>query len=158
LVDTLQRAGHLAVAPVLTEQFRIYGQGVSHPPASTWSERHILYAAGMGTFGLSDGFITARGIAMRCGSVVCDLPLRPSPRRSPNHTANCLYLSKGACGACIDRCPAAAISPQGHDKLKCQDYTYGWARSLSAIYGVGILGCGLCQTGVPCEDRIPTEV
>jgi len=33
------------------------------------------YAAGHGTFSLSDGFITERGIAHRCGSVVTDLPL-----------------------------------------------------------------------------------
>ena len=32
--------------------------------ASTWSERHAAYAAGLGTFGLSDGLITAAGQGM----------------------------------------------------------------------------------------------
>jgi len=46
--------------------------------ASNWSQRHIAYAAGLGTFSLSDGFITPKGIAMRCGSVVCDAALSPT--------------------------------------------------------------------------------
>ena len=47
---------------------------------SNWSERHIAYAAGLGTFSLSDGFITERGIAHRCGSAVVGLELPASPR------------------------------------------------------------------------------
>ena len=83
----LQGQGYLAVAPVISEAFVIHWEGVDQAPRSTWSERHVAYAAGLGTFGLSRGLITARGIAMRCGSVVTDLPATPfaslgSPRRS----------------------------------------------------------------------------
>ena len=122
-----------------------------------------MYAAGLGTFGLSDGFITPRGIAMRCGSVVTNLPLAVTPRDYTSHTANCLYLSEGTCGVCAERCPAGAITREGgHDKLKCQEFTYGTLRPLFAEYGVegergAGIGCGLCQTGVPCEAGIPAK-
>ena len=33
------------------------------PYISTWSERHAMYAAGLGTFGLSKGLITKKGMA-----------------------------------------------------------------------------------------------
>jgi hypothetical protein len=35
--------------------------------ASSWSERHAAHAAGLGTFGLCDGLITAKGKAMQGG-------------------------------------------------------------------------------------------
>ncbi len=157
VVEALQAAGYAAVAPVISPLFKIHGEGIERPPASTWSERHVLFAAGLGTFGLSDGFITPRGMAMRCGSVVSNLPLPPSPREYASHTANCLYLSEGTCGKCIARCPAGAISTQGHDKRVCQAYSYGTLLPLRSTYGVDVVGCGLCQTGVPCEERIPMK-
>ena len=40
------------------------------PYISTWSERHTAYAAGLGTFGLSKGLITKKGMAGRFGSVI----------------------------------------------------------------------------------------
>lgn len=161
VVEVLREAGYLAVAPVLEPSFRTLQEGPARPPASVWSERHVMYAAGLGTFGLSEGLITPRGVAMRCGSVVTNLPLTVTPRTATSHTAHCLYLSEGTCGACIARCPAGAITREGgHDKQKCQAYTYGTLRPLFAPYGVegergAGVGCGLCQTGVPCEAGIP---
>ena len=61
IVQLLQVAGYWAVAPVLSPGFRTLNEGIDRAPASTWSERHVMYAAGLGTFGLSDGFITPRG-------------------------------------------------------------------------------------------------
>lgn len=155
IVQLLQVAGYWAVAPVLSPGFRTLNEGIDRAPASTWSERHVMYAAGLGTFGLSDGFITPLGMAMRCGSVVTNMPLQPSPRSYASHTANCLYLSQGRCGACIDRCPAGAITRDGHDKKKCQAYAYGTLLPYKERYNVSAVGCGLCQTGVPCEFCIP---
>ena len=163
VVDVLRGAGYLAVAPVLEPYFRILSEGPARPPASVWSERHVMYAAGLGTFGLSDGFITPRGMAMRCGSVVTNLPLTVTPRRYTSHTANCLYLAEGICGECVARCPAGAITREGgHDKQKCQAYSYGTLRPLLEEYGLAeeraaAVGCGLCQTGVPCEAGIPAK-
>jgi len=46
-------------------------------PSSNWSERHIAYAAGMGTFSLNDAFITEKGIAIKLLSVVTELEIFP---------------------------------------------------------------------------------
>ena len=121
-VSFLEGAGHRAVAPFGSTLYHAVSEGVARPPVSTWSERHALYAAGLGTFSINDGFITPRGIAMRCGSVITDLPLPSSPRIYDNHYANCLYMAEGTCGACMARCPAGAITPAGHDKARCSAY------------------------------------
>lgn len=157
LVDFLKQKGYKAVAPAAQEWFKIYG--TASGPSSNWSERHIAYAAGLGTFGINDGFITEKGIAIRLTSVVTDLKLTPDVREAKSHTENCLLLSEGICGACIKRCPADALSKGGHDKIKCYKYVYGdESRKLAESYGgnptVGS-GCGLCQTKVPCECKNP---
>ena len=151
----LEQAGYTAIAPHL-EQVKqgldIFGMGFT----SNWSERHVAFTAGLGTFGLSAGLITERGIAMRIGSIVTDLEL-PATERS---YGNDPYAWCTRCGACIRRCPAQAIGkdPADRDKKKCCGYimqnvapgrenTFGWM-DLS-------LGCGLCQTDVPCEFKRP---
>ena len=155
LVRALQEAGYRAIAPARTKAFRVYSKGVVRPPASSWSERHVCYAAGLGTFGLSDGLITPAGIAMRCGSIVTDMMLEPTPRLCASHTAYCQFLASGACGRCMERCPAGAITPDGHDKARCAHYISTHLRELHTQYGVTALTCGLCQTKVPCEFQIP---
>ncbi|MGD2269878.1 MAG: hypothetical protein PVI06_05715 [Desulfobacterales bacterium] len=90
--------------------------------ASCWSERHVAHAAGLGTFGLCDGLITARGKAMRAGPVAAKLSIEPTPRPSANHHAYCLFFADGTCGKCIDRCQARAITEAGHDKEKCRQH------------------------------------
>lgn len=147
------RSAH-AVAPALSPLFTSLHH-VSGGPSSTWSERHALYAAGLGTFGLCDGFLTPVGKAMRCGSVVTDLALPVTPRTYTSHTAACPYLARGECGACIDRCPAGAIGPGGHDKAACQRYQEETLAPVRQEYGVQIAGCGLCRTAVPCEAGLP---
>ena len=37
---------------------------------SNWSERHVAFACGLGTFGLSKGIITSKGVAGRFGSKI----------------------------------------------------------------------------------------
>ena len=158
VVSLLKRKGYQAVAPMNSPYFRrIRSSKVGL--ASNWSERHVAYACGLGTFGLSDGLITAKGKAMRVGSVVTDLPLAPSQKIYPHHRANCLYYFNHTCKACAARCPAGAITSKGHDKDKCYGYSFGVAtRDRGAAYGVKITGCGLCQTGVPCEFEIPKRI
>ena len=157
LTDLLRFAGAQAVAPLISGMWR----PVMDPRtgmASTWSERHAAYAAGLGTFSLNDGFITEEGIAHRCGSIVTDASIPPTPRHAANPWWNCLYHRNGSCGLCIHRCPVGAISPQGHDKARCQAYVYGELRGTAGErYGVMETGCGLCQTKVPCEARIPAD-
>ncbi|MDD5190193.1 MAG: hypothetical protein PHE50_04025 [Dehalococcoidales bacterium] len=155
VVKVLQDKGYLAAAPVIQPHFKQFTN--EKGPYSNWSERHIAYAAGLGTFSLSDGFITAKGIAHRVGSVVTDLPLPASFRSAATAFSNCLFYADGSCKKCIERCPAGAITETGHDKIKCQAYAYGELRYLRETYQVGNPGCGLCQTKVPCEFINPVR-
>jgi len=155
VVKLLTERGYRAVAPVIQPYFKI--ETSEKGDYSNWSERHIAYAAGLGTFSLSDGFITERGIAHRCGSVVTDLLLPASPRTAPNPYANCLFYVNKKCKACIVRCPAGAITEKGHDKIRCQSYIKDKLNYLLKEYDVGNPGCGLCQTKVPCEFRNPVR-
>ena len=155
LVAFLQQSGYHALAPQLHPDWQEYGStpvGV----ASSWSERHAAYAAGLGTFSLNDALITPRGIAHRLGSVITDLAAAPSPRPYADHRANCLWYRNGTCGACIGRCPVGALSKEGHDKTICREHVYGTIpRMVAEQFGVTCTGCGLCQTKVPCESAIP---
>jgi epoxyqueuosine reductase QueG len=155
LVDWLTAQGHRALAPQLSPIWREFSDtpvGI----ASSWSERHAAYAAGLGTFSLNDGLITEHGMALRIGSVVTDLVLTPTLRTDPHYRWNCLFHRNGSCGACIARCPVGALSKDGHDKVICRRHVYSTIpAALAAEYGVIATGCGLCQTRVPCEGRIP---
>jgi ferredoxin len=158
LLASLQAAGCQALAPELSplKQTAIserYGR------ASTWSERHAAFASGLGTFGLCDGLITAVGKAVRCGSVIARIKLPPTVRPYENHHAYCLYYAKGTCGKCVARCPVGAISTEkGHDKEKCRSHTQETTRDyVKTHFGIDTYGCGLCQTGVPCESQIPLK-
>lgn len=123
--------------------------------ASTWSERHAAYAAGLGTFGLSDGLITPVGKAHRVGSIVINLYVKPNERPYQNHNAYCLFLVNRSCGKCIERCPIGAITQEGHNKFVCRKYVNMTRQYVSRHYEFEGYGCGFCQTNVPCESRIP---
>ena len=161
LISQLAAVGHHGYAPDRSEVFKVHR--FEDGPASNWSLRHIAYAAGLGTFSLNDGLITAKGIAIRCISLVCDVPLPPSPRLYTDHLSNCLFYRDGSCRRCIERCPAGAVSEKGHDKVLCGQYIRYLAPPLLEARGTRhqYIGpnvtCGLCQTGVPCERRIPAS-
>jgi epoxyqueuosine reductase QueG len=151
----LREAGHEAVAPMNAPLWK-WETSARYGFASSWSERHAAYTSGLGTFGLCDGLITPRGKAMRCGSVVARIAVPPSPRPYTDRHAYCLFYFNGSCGKCIKRCPADAITREGHDKEKCHAYVHGVsAPSIQARFGFETSGCGLCQAGVPCEAKIP---
>lgn len=159
VIGRLAAKGVKAVSPDFLPQWK-WVEDAKFTISSLWSHRHAAFAAGLGTFGLSDGLITNAGKAMRCGSLVARLTLPPTPR--PYHAYNdyCLYHSSGLCGACVKRCPCGAITLTGHDKKKCSDYLY--KTSVPAIAAAfpdisGAYGCGLCQAAVPCEHSIPQK-
>jgi epoxyqueuosine reductase len=154
LTGFLAGKGYLAAAPAIQSYFKRESNEKGF--FSNWSERHVAYTAGQGTFSLSDGFITDRGIAHRCGSVVVNLKLPASPRTAVGPYDNCLFYADGSCNVCVARCPAGAITEKGHDKIKCQDYARDNLGHLKDEYGVSIVGCGLCQAKVPCEFKNPT--
>ncbi len=155
IVDSLRAAGVEAVAPMVSPLWK-WETSARYGYASSWSERHAAYAAGLGTFGLCDGLITPRGKAMRCGSVVARIAVLPTERPYDDHHAYCLFYHDGSCGKCIKRCPAGAITVKGHDKEKCKRYLHEvLAPYTRATFGLDSHPCGLCQTGVPCEAKNP---
>ena len=160
LVVQLEDLGYYAIAPEQEFWFEIKREG-PWAPASRRSQRHVGYVAGLGIFSINDSFITAKGSAGRMGSIVCDVSIAPSPRIAIDYRENCLFIREGTCGTCIKRCPASAITEKGHDKVKCFAYlTGGMAQKVKdqgrkEKFVGGYIGCGFCQTGVPCEGRIP---
>ncbi len=128
--------------------------------AANWSERHIAYACGLGTFGLNGLMITSRGCAVYLGSVVCDRAFTPTERHA-SHVGNCPFYLDGSCGHCMKRCIASAITKDGRSNIEClknlRDEQAGKVRSLGLDKGlVGpAVACGRCSTALPCEDRIP---
>lgn len=158
LIGLLQEQGVAAVAPVLLKD---WGRKPSerYVFASTWSERHAAYAAGLGTFGLCDGLITPVGKAMRTGSLVVRCKLPASARPYTQHQEYCLYYSSGTCGKCMERCPVDALGPQGHDKLRCRAFVHGDVviPYLKNQWNLDGYACGLCQVAVPCEAGIPPK-
>ena len=151
---TLTKSGRPADPPVFQSGFRTE-MSPRFGMASSWSERHAAYAAGLGTFGLCDGLITPKGKAMRCGSVVARVQIAATPRPYEDHHAYCLFYAKGTCGMCTKRCPAGAVTKSGHDKMACMKQCSATAAYAAKQYGLKGYGCGFCQTGVPCESRIP---
>jgi epoxyqueuosine reductase len=155
LVKKLKEAGYRAMVPCSPPH---WSERISekYGYASTWSERHAAFAAGLGTFGLCDGLITPVGKAMRCGSVVVEITIPPTERSYKNHAQYCLFLTEGRCGLCMTRCPVGAITEKGHDKEKCKAYVDGICTEYSKDhFDLDVNVCGLCQTRVPCESRIP---
>jgi epoxyqueuosine reductase len=156
----LEVLGCNAVAPTESKFFEIK-QMPGDWLAANWSERHIAYASGLGTFGLNGLMITSLGCAVYLGSVVCDRALTATPR-SASHVANCLFYKDGSCGFCIDRCTASAINTEGRSNIVClKNLRDEQAKKIISLgFDKGLVGpapaCGRCSTGLPCEDKIPS--
>ncbi len=153
VISELEKAGGRGLAPVIDPGFVSNFENYT----SNWSERHIAYIAGLGTFGLNRGLITKKGMAGRFGSVITDLPLPVTRRPYDSPFQYCPFLNDGSCGACINRCPASAISPSGKDKRTCHHYLFfqNPMKVFNEIFGYPYSACGKCQTAVPCEDMVP---
>lgn len=147
--DHLGAMGYASVAPSLEARFFSRGkEGSGDIPAftSNWSERHVAFVCGLGTFGLSKGLITAKGVAGRFGSVVTAMDIAPAARPYSDPYEYCSF-----CGDCIARCPVGAISLEtGKDHLICSDFLDLAREKFAPRYG-----CGKCQVAVSCEKGIP---
>lgn len=142
LVKEINNFGEEAIAPMLDFNF------TEEAVTSNWSERHVAFAAGLGTFGLSKSLITRKGCAGRYGSVVTTMKLDFTPRKYEN-----IYEYCTMCGICISRCPAGAIKKEGKDNLICKQY---FDEKIYPKY-FPYYGCGKCQTAVPCETTNPNK-
>ena len=152
LKEELERRGYPSAVPSSDPRFA--SVAMSHADArlsgrsftSVWSERHVAYACGLGTFGLAKGIITELGAAGRLGSVVTTLSLTPTPRRYTGVYDYCTM-----CGVCAVRCPAEAIDPvTGKDHAKCSAFLGRTLERYRPRYG-----CGKCQVSVPCQNGVP---
>lgn len=113
---------------------------------SRWSERHAAYACGLGTFGLSRGLISEKGMAGRCASLIVSQEWETTGR---GYTGIDDYCVK--CGACVRNCPVQAISlKHGKNNIRCNNHIEKMRKKYSPRYG-----CGKCQVGVPCESGAP---
>ncbi|MFH1834456.1 MAG: epoxyqueuosine reductase [bacterium] len=155
LVEALAARGYPAVAPGQLPEAGARASA-ARGRASTWSERHVAHISGLGTFGLAGGLITKRGQAVIFGSVVVRATIPPTPRPYDGPFAYCLFLTRGTCGVCADRCPATSVTRAGRDKEACAGHLWpATADYVRREFGFDGYGCGLCQTGVPCESSIP---
>ena len=165
LKETIEETGGVAVIPSLDSRFRYImpdkSRGETHAN-SVWSERHVAYISGLGTFGLSTCLITKEGTAGRFISIVTDMKLEPTPRDYTDIHEYCIK-----CGRCLKNCPVDAIyktafSKDGgniddelkslslKDMQKCSDYV-----DLSEEMYYPRYGCGKCQVNVPCMNKRP---
>ena len=156
LEEWLRAHGYNALAPYASPEFRYVFEAGTNAEiedkslsfTSNWSERHVAYVCGLGTFSLSKGLITERGVSGRFGSVVTDAPLPVSTR---GYTGLYDYCTR--CGACARNCPARAISLEhGKSHRLCCSYFDTLRERYAPRFG-----CGKCQVGVPCERGIPRK-
>jgi epoxyqueuosine reductase len=154
MVEELMTRGIPAVAPALSGAWR-EENSEERWRITSWSERHVAFISGLGTFGLCDGLITERGKAVRLGSIVFRANVAPTIRPYEDIHEYCLFFSRGICGKCALRCPAGSVAATGRDKAACDRHLQAARAFVPQKYGFDGYGCGLCQTGVPCEHRIP---
>lgn len=150
--EMLEEKGVSACVPSLDERFGVriemtQENGVADFHAdSRWSERHAAYACGLGTFGMSRGLISEKGMAGRYASVIISEAWTPTERKYTGIDDYCIK-----CRACVRNCPANAIPHDGFkNNIKCNEYVETMKAKYAPRYG-----CGKCQVGVPCETSAP---
>lgn len=156
LVSQLEGAGYNSLIPTMDNRFwrtptepKNNSLYVEDSFTSNWSERHVAFISGLGTFGLSKGIITKKGMAGRLSSIVTELYLPPTKRQYSD-----IYEYCSMCGSCAINCPAYAISVvDGKDNIKCSNYLKVITEKYKPRFG-----CGKCQVNVPCEWRIPKDI
>lgn len=160
LVQTLQHLqevinsnGYACIIPSREQRVNISNEGLKPTGSFTvhtskWSERHVGFICGLGTFSLSKGLITSKGVCGRIGSLITDLELEITNREYTD-----IYEYCTMCGACITHCPANAISfSKGKEHPPCAEFL----ERIIKKHGPRS-GCGKCQVKVPCESHIPPK-
>ena len=147
LVRFFEQLGGQAIAPNIDPRYGADGW------LPSWSERHVAFAAGVGTFGLQQGLITERGVYGRLCSVITTLSLTPTIRPYTEVYGYCLYAFDGSCRACVERCPTGAVKETGKVVDLCSKN--GNSEHFKA-WGYG--SCGHCSTFIPCSREIPAKI
>lgn len=148
--------GGLGYRAVMPQAARIFDREAL---MSDWSQRHLAYAAGLGTFGINNMLITKNGCCGRYNSVVTDLDVEPD---APLQEELCLYKKNGSCDVCIRKCPTGALKSTGFDRKACfalilENSTVHTGFGSSYQDGAGNPAnkdgsqvCGKCITASPC--------
>ncbi|MDR0577303.1 MAG: 4Fe-4S binding protein [Candidatus Accumulibacter sp.] len=151
LADVLEDAGFAALAPPLDPRFRTGTAAITDKTrqdfyTSNWSERHVAYVCGLGTFGVSKGLITAKGVAGRFISLVTAAEFAPTGRAYSD-----VYEYCTRCGLCVRNCPVKAISlDTGKSHSLRSEFLDETREKHRPRYG-----CGKCQVRVSCSHKIP---
>lgn len=152
LKQMLEAKGIDVCVPSLDERFDIIYETTSNGGEpdfhvdSRWSERHAAYACGLGTFGLSRGLISEKGMAGRYASLIVSEEWPATERKYTGIDDYCIK-----CDACIRNCPVQAISHEhGKNNARCKNHVDKMKEKYAPRYG-----CGKCQVGVPCEFMAP---
>jgi Uncharacterized Fe-S protein len=115
---------------------------------SIWSQRHVAYAAGLGTFGMNNMLIFDKGCCGRYFSVVTSAKIVPDVKIKQER---CLQKSGNGCMSCSVKCPVSALSVKGFDRTKCYEHISKNEERVSADV------CGKCVCGMPCSFRDPSS-
>jgi len=150
IAELLRNNGYDAAVPQTDPRAKSLAKSVS-----CWSERHIAHICGLGTFGMSRGLITEKGIAGRFGSVVTNAVLPVTERKYTGHFDYCIK-----CGACANNCPGDAINMQrgfyeGKDNAACTETLKKICGPYQREDRPHYHCCGKCQVNTPCADGIP---
>lgn len=151
IVAYLNDAGYETICPILDSAF-LFAYGDKSKPltfTSNWSDRHVGYICGLGTFGLSKGIITKKGMAGRLLSVITACEYEKTERAYTDIYEYCIK-----CGSCVSRCPAHAITlKEGKNHELCGAFC-DYVRRTSERSDC----CGKCQIDVPCTFQIPEKI
>jgi epoxyqueuosine reductase QueG len=152
VINVLEKDGYKTSAPCIDKRFSTRSKitDISNQKyyTSNWSERHIAYICGLGTFGLSKGLITAKGIAGRFCSLITSGYFEPDKRSYTEIYEYCIF-----CGKCVKNCPAHAITKEyGKIHALCNAFLQSTKEKHKPWYG-----CGKCQVNVPCEGKNPSR-
>ena len=149
LCNFIDQDGYESLSPVQDERFFYKLASDAHEPYVTnWSERHVGFLCGLGTFSLAKHLITEKGAAGRIFSVITSLKLEPTVPKYSGLLDYCID-----CRACVKNCPVGAID-QYHlkDDRLCLGKLDEVLERNPPYYG-----CGKCQVGVPCENKVPKK-
>jgi len=150
--DALIGEGYRAVTPYADDKYIMrVGHHETHLPipafSSNWSERHVGFLTGLGTFGRTTNFISKSGACGRLISIVTDWEMTPDEKDYSG-----IYDYCAECGACYRACPGQALSEKGKDIDKCSAYLGVLGKKFAPRYG-----CGKCQSGLPCSVKNQTN-
>lgn len=146
--NALLSEGYKAIVPQSDDRYIMRtALSETHLPipvwSANWSERHVGYVTGLGTFGKMTNLITEKGCCGRLISIITDWDAEPTVK-----DYNGLYDYCADCGACYNACPGNALKESGKDKAACSAFL-----KVNCVQYAPRYGCGKCQSGLPCSTR-----